>query len=106
MPNEPRKDVKIKREMPVNDLMGSFSNKGSFYSYLKEQLQYYMPPYSMVTAPFLKQVLKGEKTLLKAADVIICNPPKYDEISVTKLYAECLQLPDMAIHFPDTYAKG
>ena len=42
-----------------------------------------MPPFYMVTAPFLKQVLKGEKTLLKAAHVTICNPPKYDEISVT-----------------------
>ena len=53
MPNE-RKQVAIKRKIPVNDLMGSFSDKSSFYSYLKEQLQYYMPPYTMVTAPFLK----------------------------------------------------
>ena len=37
----------------------------------------------MVTVPFLKQVLKGEKKLLKAENVKICNPPKYDEISVT-----------------------
>ena len=103
---EARKQVKIKRKMPVNDLMGSFSSKSSFYSYFKEQLQYYMPPYTMVTAPFLKQVLKGEKQLLKAAAVTICNPPKYDEISVAKLYPDCIKLPGMAEHFPDVYPKG
>ena len=105
MPNE-RKQVAIKRKLPVNDLMGSFSDKSSFYSYLKEQLQYYMPPYTMVTAPFLKQILKGNKQLLKVANVIKCNPPKYDEISVAKLYTECIKLPGMAEHFPDVYPKG
>ena len=38
-----RKKVVIKRKIPVNDLMGSFSGKSSFYSYLKEQLQYRSP---------------------------------------------------------------
>ena len=104
--SDKRKTVTIKRKMPVNDLMGSFSSKSSFYSYLKEQLQYYMPPYTMITAPFLKQVLKGEKQLLKIADVINCNPPKYDEISVVKLYDDCLKLPGMVEHFPDVYPKG
>ena len=105
MPNE-RKQVAIKRKLPVNDLMSSFSDKSSFYSYLKEQLQYYMPPYTMVTAPFLKQILKGDKQLLKVAAVIKCNPPKYYEISVAKLYADCIQLPGMVEHFPDVYPKG
>ena len=65
-----------------------------------------MPPYYMVTAPFLKQILKKEKTLLKAAEVKICNPPKYDEISVTQLYDSCISLQGMAEHFPDKYPKG
>ena len=60
----------------------------------------------MITAPFLKAVLKGEKVLLKAAEVKICNPPKYDEISVTQLYDDCIKLPGMAEHFPDQYPKG
>ena len=38
MPKEDKKIVKIKRRMPVNDLMGRFSDKASFYTYLKEQL--------------------------------------------------------------------
>ena len=54
MSDQPKKIFKLKRKIPTNDLVGNFSSKSSFYSYLKEQLQYYMPPYSMVTAPFLK----------------------------------------------------
>ena len=104
--SDKRQIQKIKRKMPVNDLMGSFSSKSSFYSYLEEQLQYFMPPYGMVTAPFLKQVLRGEKQLLKVSKVIKCNPPKYDEISVAKLYDQCIKLPGMAEHFPDVYPKG
>ena len=65
-----------------------------------------MPPYSMVTVPFLKQVLKGDKKLLKAVDVRICNPPKYDEISVTQLYDVCLEMESMKQYFPDKYSKG
>ena len=54
MSDQPKKIFKLKQKIPTNDLVGNFSSKSSFYSYLKEQLQYYMPPYSMVTAPFLK----------------------------------------------------
>ena len=38
--------------------------------------------------------------------MIKCNPPKYDEISVAKLYADCIQLPGMVEYFPDVYPKG
>ena len=65
-----------------------------------------MPPYYMVTAPFLKQILKKEKILLKVADVNVCNPPHYDEISVKRLYEECIKLSEMAKHLPDQYPKG
>ena len=60
----------------------------------------------MVTSDFLKQVLANKKKLLKMNDVRVCNPPKYDEISVKNLYDRCIKLPDMADHFPDAYAKG
>ena len=39
--NMPPKPIAIKRRMPVNDLHGHFSDKASFYQYLKEQL--YVP---------------------------------------------------------------
>ena len=60
----------------------------------------------MVTAKFLKQVFKKKKHLLKAADVKVCNPPRYDEISVANLYADCMKLEGMKDHFPDVYPKG
>ena len=66
--------------------------------------QYYMPPYSMVTAPYLKLILKGEKKLLKASVVKVCNPPKYDEISVKQIYDACIQLLGMADHL--TYGSS
>ena len=60
----------------------------------------------MVTSGFLKQILAGEKKLLKASEAKICNPPRYDEISVSNLYAECIELEGMADYFPDDYPKG
>ena len=38
MSKDLNKKVGIKRRMPVQDLHGSFSDKASFYTYLKEQL--------------------------------------------------------------------
>ena len=65
-----------------------------------------MAPDYMYTAPYLKQIFANEKKLLKVSEVNICNPPKYDEISVTQLYDSCILLPGMAEHFPDKYPKG
>ena len=44
--------------------------------------QYYMMPYHMCTKDFLKQVLKGEKNMLKMNEVRFVNVPSFDEISV------------------------
>ena len=65
-----------------------------------------MPPFNMVTYPFLKMILKGDKKLLKTNEVRICNPPRYDEISVARLYDTCVKLPGMLDYFPDVYPKG
>ena len=60
----------------------------------------------MVTSGFLKQILAGEKKLLKMSEAKTCNPPRYDEISVTNLYSECIELDGMKDYFPDEYPKG
>jgi hypothetical protein len=39
-------------------------------------------------------------------EVSNCNPPHYDEISVTRLYDQCIKMPGMAELFPDKYPKG
>ena len=65
-----------------------------------------MPPYSMITSAWLRQILAGEKKLLKASEAKISNPPKYDEISVVNLYEPCLELDGMSDYFPDKYPIG
>ena len=55
-----------------------------------------MPPYNMLNAKWLKQIISGKKKLMKAAEVHKYNPPRYDEISVANLYKECIKLEGMA----------
>ena len=50
--------------------------------------------------------MSGKKQWLKNAQVIHCSPPRYDEISVSALYEQCMKLPHMAQFFPDAYPKG
>ena len=60
----------------------------------------------MLTATWLKQIFQGQKKLLKASEVHHLNPPRFEEISVKNLYAQCLEMDKMAAYFPDTYPKG
>ena len=60
----------------------------------------------MVTHDWVKLVLSGKKRWLKNHQVVHCSPPRYDEISVTALYDDCLKLPHMAAFFPDAFPKG
>lgn len=60
----------------------------------------------MLNAKWLKQIISGDKKLLKAKEAKRCNPPRYDEISVSNLYSKCIVLEGMADFFPDEYPKG
>ena len=60
----------------------------------------------MLNAKWLKQILSGDKKLLKAKEARHCNPPKYDEISVANLYNTCIVMEGMSDYFPDEYPKG
>ena len=60
----------------------------------------------MVTKDFLKQVLSGQKKLLKMQDVRFVNPPSYDEIGVKALYSKVIQEDGMKDYFPSKYPKG
>ena len=60
----------------------------------------------MLISTWLKQILKGQKKLLKAKEARYCNPPKLPEISVKNLYDKCLQLEGMADYFPNRYPRG
>ena len=65
-----------------------------------------MPPFDMVTKDHLKQILQGEKKLLKMSKVQFVNKPYYDETGVKRLYLEVLKMPGMVDYFPDRYPKG
>ena len=55
----------------------------------------------MLNAKWLKQILSGDKKLLKAKEARHCNPPRYDEISVANLYNTCIVMEGMSDYFPD-----
>ena len=43
---------------------------------------------------------------MKKRDVVYIDVPKYDELSVKKLYDNLLSLDGMDKYFPDSYPKG
>ena len=65
-----------------------------------------MPADNLITAKYIKQVIVGEKDWLLCSEVVHCNPPYYDEVSVKNLYDYAMTLPGMALYFPSQYAKG
>ena len=65
-----------------------------------------MPPEIMINKDFFKLVLTGQKKLIKMEDLKPINMPSFDELSVKKLYQDALEMPDMKLFFPDSYAKG
>ena len=60
----------------------------------------------MVTKDFLKDVLVGNKKLLKMSEVRFINPPLFDEIAVKHLYEDVRQQPLMRDYFPDKLPKN
>ena len=63
-------------------------------------------PYEYMNKDFLKEIFKGEKSLLKKSHIMFIETPKYDEISVRNLYDKLIKLDGMSQHFPTKYAKG
>lgn len=55
---------------------------------------------------FLKQVLVGEKQLLKMAKVKPVNVPNYDELSVKRLYPLLKEDPELSQYLPDVTSKS
>ena len=60
----------------------------------------------MFTREFAKEVLRGEKKLMKLREVQFVEVVKYDELSVKSLYKKLIALPYMAEYFPNKYPKG
>ena len=62
-------------------------------------VQYYMAPKLQVSKDFLKQVLIGEKTLLKKKAVDYIHVSHYEELSVKNLWSEMKNDKDFKIYF-------
>ena len=60
----------------------------------------------MFTRDFAKEVLRGDKKLLKLREVKFISVVRYDELAVKHLYKDLLELPNMAQYFPNKYPKG
>ena len=65
-----------------------------------------MPPASMITKDFLRQILNGEKKMIKNADIKTITVPKYDELSVINLLPKVKENVNVMIYFPDRLPKG
>ena len=60
----------------------------------------------MINKDFLKQVLANENKLIKMSALRSINVPKFDEVSVKKIWPLIKQDPYVLIYFPGEYAKG
>jgi len=58
-----------------------------------------------VNKDYLRDILKGDKSLFKMKDVNFCNVPAYDEIGVKALYGKVVSLPGICIYFPYKLSK-
>ena len=64
-----------------------------------------MAPKSQVSKDFLKQVLIGDKRLLKKKDVDYIHVSHFEELSVKNLWVEMKDDKEFMIYFQDDYPK-
>ena len=62
-----------------------------------------MPPEKQVNKDFLRQVLMGDKKLLKKNAVNYIHVPSYDELSSKRLWDDLKEDPEFNIYFMDEY---
>ena len=60
----------------------------------------------MCNKDFLRQIISGEKELIKRIDIKTVNVPNYDELSVCNLWPILKQDPLFMRHFPDVMPVG
>lgn len=68
--------------------MGKLNSKKDWYQYLAYSKGYFLPSYTSTKLSFIKDVLKGEKTLLKSANLRPFNVPSFSELSVANVMNE------------------
>lgn len=69
------------------------------------KVQYFLPPKRFITWPYIIQVLKGEKILLKQADIRInVVPPKIKQLTVKELWGVLKTDYELLKYFPNLCA--
>ena len=86
-----------------SELSHKFSSKQDLLTYMSDHRkltpflfmfdfigQYYVPPPSSCNRDFLRQVLNGEKKLLKVSECKFVNVPKFDELGTSHIFPKFL----------------
>ena len=60
----------------------------------------------MCNKDFLRQIISGEKELIKRSEIKTVDVPSYDELSVSNLWPHLKQDAAFMRHFPDELPKG
>ena len=74
--------------------------------YFGESLQLYVPPEVMINRDFVKAILAGRKRLLPLKDVKRVTVPKYEELSVEKMFPIVNRDQQVMSYFPDALPKN
>ena len=69
-------------------------------------VQLYLPPDWMLNKDFLKEILAGERALLRLDQVRRISVPMYDELAVIKLWPMMKADEKLMQYFPKKLAKG
>ena len=64
-----------------------------------------MPPEKQINKDFMRQVLTGEKKLLKKNKVDYIHVPAYEELSVKNMWPDLKTDKEFMVYFADDYAK-
>ena len=69
-------------------------------------VQLYVPPRTMLTKDFLKQILAEHKELIEIKEVKLIKVPFFDELSVKNLWPQMKNANDFMKFFPNKLPKG
>ena len=73
---------------------------------MKNQLQLYVPPPSVMNKDFMKQVLREDKKLLPLKNLKCVNIGNHPELALKKMYKEFSVRPALKPYLPDSYPVG
>ena len=60
----------------------------------------------MINKDFIKDILAGNRRVMKKSEVRFIKVPQYDELSVKNLWPEFKKDADFVSYFPATFPKG